>query len=652
MPEKTREPTERPNGTKIQPGDIGVANEARVSVEVFKRLCDSYGDHLAIFDQNCCYVYVNDKALEVLGKKREELVGNCISEIFPESSGNEFCRHLQLAFKQQRNLSSEFYYPPFERWFANDFYYLGEVVAVVSRDISKEKNFEEKARREQIRSQEILESIREAFVAIGPDGKVTHVNSVACRLMGRRAEDLVGKEILQELPALGGSGFDAAAREAWQTQKPVRMQALGPLSNRWHEMVVYPSRSGVSIFSRDIHDQKLAEQSLRESEETLRLALEAGAIGTWDWDITRDKVQWTPRTYELHGLKPDEFGGTVESFTKLIYPEDRARVEVAIREAIERKTDYQIEFRVVHPDGAIKWLTTSARILFDSEGNPQRLIGATADITERKNAEAQLLSDNQRMTVHAQTLEKLVAERTAYLRQTVESLEGVAYTIAHDLRAPLRALNGYAQILQEDYGSRMDEEGLEYLRNIATSAARMDGLINDLLSYARLSHSKIPFEPVNLDEELGRILRELESEIANRGASIDVNPPLGIVTANRTVLSQLIVNLLTNSLKFVKPNVRPKVEIWSEVHTEPSGRGVIRLFIRDNGIGISKEHQEQIFGLFQRLHDQQTYPGTGLGLAIVRKGIERLGGKVSVESTPGEGSVFTLELAQSMTKEN
>jgi signal transduction histidine kinase len=239
---------------------------------------------------------------------------------------------------------------------------------------------------------------------------------------------------------------------------------------------------------------------------------------------------------------------------------------------------------------------------------------------------------------HAEELEKQVAERTRVLNDTVKSLEGVCYTIAHDLRAPLRTLQGFSQILLEDYASSFDEEGRRYAERIVTAASRMDTLIRDLLDYARLTHQELPMTPLNLAAEVQQVMTQLMPEIEARHAEIIVKP-LPQIVGNGTLLIQVITNLLSNALKFVAADTVPRVEIWSEQRD-----GMVRMFVKDNGIGIDPSQHGRIFGLFQRLHRPDAYPGTGLGLAIVRKGMERMGGAVGVESAPGRGSCFYVDL--------
>lgn len=236
-------------------------------------------------------------------------------------------------------------------------------------------------------------------------------------------------------------------------------------------------------------------------------------------------------------------------------------------------------------------------------------------------------------------LERRVDERTRQLSEANEELEAFSYTVSHDLRAPLRGLQGFAQAVEEDYADRLDDEGRDYLRRIMAAARRMEGLIQDLLAYGRLSREDIALRPVNLQLALDEALAQLAAEIDHARAAMEVAQPLPTVRAHPTVLVQVVANLLGNALKFVAPGKPARVRVWSS-----TGEGRVRAFVQDHGIGIEPAHRERIFRVFERLHGQEAYPGTGVGLAIVRKGCERMGGTCGVESRPGEGSTFWFEL--------
>ena len=237
------------------------------------------------------------------------------------------------------------------------------------------------------------------------------------------------------------------------------------------------------------------------------------------------------------------------------------------------------------------------------------------------------------------SLEARVKQRTTQLEAVNQELEAFCYSVSHDLRAPLRAIQGFAQVLIEDYQSLLDDLGQEYLTRITAAAAHLDTLILDLLAYSRLGRTQIQFAQVNLATVVEEILSELESELQENQAQVIIKTALPVVRSNQSILKSVITNLITNAIKFVKPNVHPVIQIRAEQQGD-----YVRLWVEDNGIGIAPEHQERIFRVFERLHGIESYLGTGIGLAIVKRSVESLGGKVGVDSTLDRGSRFWIEL--------
>ncbi|MCU0497443.1 MAG: GAF domain-containing protein [Anaerolineae bacterium] len=236
-------------------------------------------------------------------------------------------------------------------------------------------------------------------------------------------------------------------------------------------------------------------------------------------------------------------------------------------------------------------------------------------------------------------LERRVHQRTEELLEVNKQLEAFSYTVSHDLRAPLRSIQGFSRILLEDYADLLDTIGKDFTTRIVTAAERMDRLLIDLLTYSRLTRAELDLEPIDLNVVIRDIQLQLKALLDEQHAQINVIGDLASVRGHRALLDQVITNLITNAIKFVKPNEAPLVEVWSEIHGD-----CIRLCIQDHGIGIASEHQERIFRIFERLHTADKYPGTGIGLAIVQKGIERMGGRVGLESMWGAGSCFWIEL--------
>nr|WP_290225733.1 PAS domain S-box protein [Trichocoleus desertorum] len=245
---------------------------------------------------------------------------------------------------------------------------------------------------------------------------------------------------------------------------------------------------------------------------------------------------------------------------------------------------------------------------------------------------------------YANELEQRVVERTTALQEAIDGLEIFTYSASHDLRAPLRAMQGLSQALLEDYGDRLDATGQKYAQQIAASAEQANQLVSDLLEYGRLSRAQITLQPLSLSELVTNLLAQMDNELQARQVQVSVDHPLPEVVGHRLTLIQAIANLMNNAVKFVPKDRQPHVHLWAELQA-----GWVRLWIEDNGIGIAPEHQEQIFQVFERLHTRQAYPGTGVGLAIVRKGVERMGGHVGVDSELGQGSRFWLELQAAST---
>jgi signal transduction histidine kinase len=234
---------------------------------------------------------------------------------------------------------------------------------------------------------------------------------------------------------------------------------------------------------------------------------------------------------------------------------------------------------------------------------------------------------------------KVSEQRGNQLQTAYGEMESFAYSVSHDLRAPLRGIQGMATALEEDHGPSLAPEGRAYLDKILQSSAKMDTLIRDMLEYSRVTRAQLDLEPTDVGASLSEAQANIAADVEKSRAVIKVQGPLPPVLANRRLLSQVFSNLLANAIKFVRPGVPPEVTISAE-----DLGNFIRIQVKDNGIGIAPEYQAKVFRMFERLHAPDEYPGTGIGLAIVQKGVERMNGKLGLQSTPGEGSSFWIDL--------
>jgi len=318
--------------------------------------------------------------------------------------------------------------------------------------------------------------------------------------------------------------------------------------------------------------------------------------------------------------RDDLLGQTAEELDLWLPTPDRAEKLEQLRTQGEVR---EWEKKLRRKDGSVRDVLTSI-VAIEIGGQPCLLFNLL-DITERKRAEEILRNSRD-------ALELQVQERTA-------DMEAFVYAVSHDLRAPLMALEGFAQSLLEDYAERLNETGQDYCRRIINAARKMDQLIAALLDYGRLSYRELTLGKVDLGKAVEDALQLLEAYLTERGAEVTVSKPLPEVIGHHALLVQVLTNLLTNAVKFTPQGRKPRVKIWAERRN-----GKIRLWVEDNGIGIPKEHLERIFRPFTRLHPETVYPGVGIGLAIVKRGVERMGGKVGVVSELGEGSKFWIEL--------
>jgi signal transduction histidine kinase len=275
-----------------------------------------------------------------------------------------------------------------------------------------------------------------------------------------------------------------------------------------------------------------------------------------------------------------------------------------------------------------------------SEKEDQLILQAIGtEVTEMMQAQTELQRAQGQLRNYAASLENEVGERTAKLQETVRSLEGVCYHLVHDLRAPLRAMQGFTSLLLQEYGGHLDARAENYAHRICDSATRMDRLITDLLEFGNVGHMPLRTSEVSLADAIESARDELKKAIRATDAEITVEGPLPKVLGNAGVLQKVFRHLLSNALTFTVNSVAPRIKIWAEQADD-----LIRVFVKDNGMGIPEEYRDRIFGIFERLHSDQSYPGTGIGLAIVSKAVERMDGRVGFESQPGKGSTFWIEL--------
>jgi len=376
--------------------------------------------------------------------------------------------------------------------------------------------------------------------------------------------------------------------------------------------------------------EKTAER-LRLSEGQFRAIFAAEPVGVAQVDVSGAWVSVNAALCRMLGYEQRELVG--KGIGEVTHPDHREELRARFEQIISGATNSaNWEKRYLRKDGSHVWAHVSVAPVHDELGQVRSAVVVMQDISQVMAAREVLARDKEQ-------LEALVAERTASLQEMTRNMNFLLYTIAHDLRAPLRAQHGYSDLLLLKFGDLLGRTGSDYLNKIKDAAARLDDLVRDVLSYASINRKVLPLSEVRLRDVVAAAKEELLQTIERQQGIVELENVQGVVIGHEGALHLVISNLLSNALKFVPKGVQPNVRIWSERRS-----AFFRLWVQDNGLGIASENHDVIFGIFQRLNNTPEYPGTGIGLALVKSGIERMGGHVGFDSELGKGSRFWVEV--------
>ena len=381
-----------------------------------------------------------------------------------------------------------------------------------------------------------------------------------------------------------------------------------------------------------VEGEREAMAALRKSEARYQLTLNAVNDGLWDWNVTSGSAFFSPHYYALLGYDDGEFPASYAAWRLLVHPEDLARVEEELRLGIASGEGFALDLRMKLKSGQWLWVSTRGRAVeWDAEGKVLRMVGTLGDITKRKQAEEELRDLNR-------TLDQHVRDRTAQLEAANKELEAFSYSVSHDLRAPLRAINGFAQILEEEYTTRLDGEGRRLLGVVCSEAKRMGQLIDDLLAFSKMSRQPAESAPIDLAALARAVFAECAAQAPGRQLEFEVQP-LPPAQGDRAMLRQVLQNLCSNAIKYTRPRAVAQIEIGGR----PEGEKNL-YYVKDNGVGFDMQYAGKLFGVFQRLHAEDQFEGTGVGLALVQRVIHRHGGRVWAEAKLNEGATFYFTL--------
>jgi hypothetical protein len=524
----------------------------------------------------------------------------------------------------------------------------GEVSAIsgilLDTTVQKEAQLAQREQAEQLRRFYELPFLGMA-ISSPVDKRWLQVNDRLCEILGYPREELLEMSWAQMTPPgdleRNVTLFDellAGQRSGYQMAKRF-VRKDGRMVHTEIDVRAVRDRDGRirQLFAtiQDVTERTQAEAALQDYKEMLEQAEALVNLGSWAGDVESQQLTISAQLFRNIGLVPTGQMPSDAEYLARIHPDDRAMVADDMQ-CIRRGGEAgDLVFRTDPAHGPMRWLRrTVRRISREAEGRGPRYIGTLLDITEAVAAEARLKRLNQ-------DLEERVTERTAQLSQANMELEAFSYTVSHDLKAPLRGIDGYSQLLVEEYGDRLDGEGRRFVERIRKGVQQMSDLIADLLAYSRIERRDMAHEPVALLPLVEQIVDSYHADIQKQGAEVRLAMEPFTLPLDREGMAVVLRNLIGNALKFSKGSASPRIEIGTRHET---GRRI--LWVRDNGVGFDLKYHDRIFGIFQRLHRAEEFPGTGVGLALVAKAVQRMGGRVWAESQPGAGATFYLEFPE------
>ena len=526
----------------------------------------------------------------------------------------------------------------------------GAVVAATGyyQDVTEQRQIEAELSEREERYRTLVETMAQGVVYHDAHGAIMDANPAAERILGLSLSQMQGRASMDpgwRAVHEDGSDFPGEGHPAMvslRTAQPVSDIVMGVFnpaadSYRWIMVNAVPQflpgeSAPYRVFAAfvDITELKRNEEALRESKRMRDITENVARVGSVRWDFSTGRAEWSPETYRLFALTPEQFDGDSSVvFKTRVHPDDRARLEEALARAVSTGKISGTDVRVVWPDGSEHILHGEGSTQYAPDGTVEAITGYFQEVTERRHAEAEVLRLND-------ILEESLVTRTAQLDGANRELE--SYAIAHDVRAPLRAIDGFSAAVLEDEGDRLSEAAVTDLRRVRAAAQEMARLLDDLMGFTRVTRRDLLRRAVDVSAMAADVAAELEADNSARHVAVVIQPGL-VAEADVTLLRVILRELLGNAWKFTSHHESARVEVGA---LDLEGERVF--FVRDDGAGFDPRYAGHLFGFFQRMHTRGEFPGDGVGLATVQRLVRRHGGRVWAEAEVEKGATFSFTL--------
>lgn len=532
---------------------------------------------------------------------------------------------------------------PVEAFWLNTWHLVTELVVVCAISLMQTQNrrlqdTSQQLRQSQQRFLDTFDHAASGICHVDTSGRLLRINQTFCQMVGYSQAELermsfqditVAEDLSPDLDLLNETL--AGRRNSYSLQKRYRHKDGHTI---WTQLTVALMRKAngepdyfISVI-QDLSAQKMAEDALRTSEALLLQAQQVARLSAWQADLVTGRFRTLADSHDLLGLEDKEY--TADDMVALTHPDDRAILQKCWNEAIASRQPYSLERRVI-VRGELHWLAAQAEFEYDGDGRAVRALGVTRDITEQKLAQLEV----QRLNA---SLEQRIQDRTRALRGAYDDLESYSYAVAHDLRSPLRIINGFAQALREQQPAQGGSDRGGHLDRIMAASKKMGELIDGLLTLSQYARGDVQRLPVNLSAFATRILEELSVSDTQRQVRWSVEPDLQ-AQADPPLIEALLQNLLNNAWKYTATTPDAEIRVFSREFD-----GVREYCVGDNGAGFDMARADKLFQPFQRLHLPHEFAGLGIGLATSLRIVQRHGGYLHASSTPGQGATFSFTL--------
>ncbi len=607
-------------------------------------ILDSLTEAFFVFDRHWRCSYLNRAAAEMFGKPPDALRTRPVWELFPDTDTAEFEKEFRRAVSENKTVRLEAYLPNLQKWYDCRCYPSEEGLSVFFTDMTERKVAEAALAQSESRYRALTRALTSLVWRADADGRYLSPQEEWERYTGQRWEKhrdygwtaAVHPEDLDYVLGV----WRRAQAEGTVYHVEGRLWNAPSASYRYCVARAVPQcdESGRIVewigTVTDIDDRRRAERAVRESREQFRLLLECLGEGIYGIDCDGRCTFINRAASEMLGYAAEEVLG--KDMHPLIqprradgspYPADQCPIILAVRNGMRRRCDDEVLWR---RDGTLFPVEYSSYPIFDGDVITGAVVAFT-DITQRKRSEAaiRLLTEG---------LERKVAQRTASLQEAMQELESFSYSVSHDLRAPLRHINGFAELLRKKAGEDLDHAGQRYAETIATAARRAGEMVDQLLAFSRLGRSALRKKQVSMNEVLEEARQDLCEEAEGRVIEWRISA-LPDVECDRSLVRLVWQNLLSNAVKYTATRECASIEVGAQHEAEE-----VRYYVRDNGVGFDMKFADKLFGVFQRLHRDEEFPGNGIGLANVKRIVGRHGGRIWAHSETDRGSEFSFTL--------